>query len=288
MIQADLHTHSNRSDGLLAPAELARQARAAGVECLALTDHDSVAGVAAAAAAGQALGVQVIPGVELSARDVDPHTGERSEDHLLGFFVDPSAPSLLGYLAGLQEARVAMAHETLAALARLGVPVDPARVAQLAEGAVITRPHIARALVEAGHVASEREAFDRFLGTGRPAAPERPAPGPATAIAVVRTAGGAAGLAHPVFAREPDWAERLARLPARLERLRAEGLMAVECFYPDATPAITDQLLAWTRERGLIATGGSDYHGPGKAPCAPLGHCAVGGEVVEALRAARG
>ena len=285
---ADLHTHSNRSDGLLAPAELARQARAAGLACLALTDHDSVAGVAEAAAAGEQLGVLVIPGVELSARDVDPGTGERSEDHLLGFFVDPSAPSLRAYLADLQAARVAMAQETLATLARLGVPVDPARVARLAEGAVITRPHIARALVEAGQVASEREAFDRFLGSGRPAAPERPAPGPASAIAAVRAAGGVTGLAHPVFGREPDWAERLARIPSRLERLMADGLAAVECFYPDATPAMTDHLLACTRGRGLIATGGSDYHGPGKAPCAPLGHCAVGGEVVEALRAARG
>src|ERR687887_2349582 len=103
MIYADLHTHSNRSDGLLAPAALVRRARAAGVECLALTDHDSVAGVAEAAAAGEELGVLVIPGVELSVRDVDPGTGERSEDHLLGFFVDPSAPSLRAYLAELQE-----------------------------------------------------------------------------------------------------------------------------------------------------------------------------------------
>lgn len=283
--RADLHTHSARGDGLLEPGELARRAHAIGLACLALTDHDSVAGVEEARAVGASLGLQVIAGVELSVRDVDAQ-GHRSDDHLLGYCLDPAAPALRASLERLQRERVAMAEETIAALARLGVPVDPARVAQLAAGAVVTRPHLARALVEAGHVASEREAFERFLGTGKPAAPERPAPAPAAAIQVVRAAGGAAGLAHPVFRHTPDWAARLERVPARLDRLREAGLVAVECFYPDASPAITEQLLAWTRERGLVATGGSDYHGPDKAPGAPLGHSAVALEQVAALQAA--
>ena len=267
---------------MLTPCELVRGARAAGLDLLALTDHDTVAGVDEALATGRELSVQVIPGVELSVRDAGV------EEHLLGFFIDPTAPSLVDYLDALQATRRSMAQETLAILERLGVPVDPARVAELAQGAVVTRPHIARALVEAGHVASEQEAFDRFLGSGKPAAPPRPAPDPSAAIRVVRAAGGVAALAHPVFRQEPNWKGRLASAPERLDRLKAAGLRAVECTYPDATPEITAKLLDWTRERDLIAIGGTDFHGPGKAPFAPLGQVAVGGDVVDALRAARG
>ena len=287
MAVADLHTHTSRSDGLLEPADLARAASEAGIGILGLTDHDSVAGVEEADAAGSSLGIRVIPGVELSVRGTDPETAARVDDHLLGLFVDPAAPALLAYLERLQRSRETMADETIALLARLGVPVDPERVAQLAAGAVVTRPHIARAMVEAGHVASEREAFDRYLGNGRPAALERPTPDHATAIATVRAAGGVAVLAHPVFGQEPDWTARLERVGPRLADLAAKGLAGVECAYPDVTPTIAEQLLAWTRERGLVSTGGSDYHGPDKAPYAPLGRSAVAEEVVQALEAAR-
>lgn len=280
-MRADLHTHSTRSDGLLAPAELVRQARLAGLDCLALTDHDSVAGIEEARLGAAELGLELIPGVELSVRDADD-----LDEHLLGFFVDTTAPPLLAYLERLQAARRTMAERTLEALEHLGVPVSRLRVAELAEGAVITRPHIARALVEAGHVASEQEAFNRYLGAGRPAAPERPSPDPATAIATVRAAGGVAGLAHPVFCQEPSWPERMASLPGRLDRLREAGLQAIECFYPDATPAVSQQVAAWAGERGLIATGGTDYHGPGKAPFAPLGQVVVDLDVVDAIRSA--
>lgn len=287
MLTADLHTHTRRSDGVYEPAELIRLARAAGLACLALTDHDTLAGVAEAHAAGVETGVRVIPGVELSVRDVDPASGQCLDGHLLGFFVDPAAASLEAYLQELQEGRVQVARETVAILARLGMPVSWERVTELAAGAVVTRPHVARAMVERGYVAHEREAFDLYLGNGKPAAPERPVPSPARAIRAVRNAGGIVGLAHPVFGQERDWAEQLERLPARLDRLAAEGLVALECHYPDATPAITRQLRVWAHERGLIPTGGSDYHGPDKSPLAPLGHSAVGLEVVEALERAR-
>jgi len=148
--------------------------------------------------------VQLIVGVELSVRD-----SSGVEDHLLGYFIDPEAASLQEYLGKLQADRLAMAEQTLGLLESLGVPVSRARVAELAQGAVVTRPHIARALVEAGHVATEHEAFARFLGSGRPAAPRRPSPEPATAIAAMRAAGGSTALAHPCSARIPtprhDW-----------------------------------------------------------------------------------
>jgi predicted metal-dependent phosphoesterase TrpH len=281
-MRADLHTHSNRSDGVLSPSELVRQARAAGLDCLALTDHDSTAGVDEAGTAARDNGVRLIAGVELSVRD---RSGV--DDHVLGFFIDPAAESLQTWLSKLQSDRHRMAERTLVELAQLGVPVSRERVFELARGAVITRPHIARALVEAGHVQTEQEAFDRFLGSGRPAAPKRPSADPATAIQAIKKAGGVACLAHPVFSQDPDAARRLEQLPPRLDALRNAGIAAVECFYPDATPDVSLQLRHLAAERGLIVTGGSDYHGPDKAPYAALGACSVDLDVVDALNKAR-
>src|SRR5215207_6125622 len=196
---------------MLSPADLVRHAQEVGLDCLALTDHDSVAGIEEAQRAAAEIGLRLIPGIELSVRDADGN-----DDHLLGFFVDPNAPSLVAWMTRLQFDRQRMADRTIAELERLGAPVRSERVAELAQGAVVTRPHIARALVEAGHVATEQEAFDRFLGSGRPAAPKRPSAEPATATAALRAAGGTPCLAHPVFCQEPDALERLAALPPRL------------------------------------------------------------------------
>lgn len=281
-MKADLHTHTSRSDGVLEPAELVRQAHAAGLDCLALTDHDSLAGIAEAAATASNVGLTFIAGVELSVRDK-----ERTEDHLLGLFVDPSSAGLQQYLAVLQDARRAMADQTLEALARLGLPVSSERVAELARGAVVTRPHIARAMIEAGYVKDEREAFDRYLGTGRPAAPERPSPAPEVAIAAIREAGGVAGLAHPIFPRDAQAAQRRGALRTRLASMVEAGLQAMECLYPDSTPELTAELSQLAAAFDLIVTGGTDYHGPGKAPFAPLGQVTVDGSVIDRLDAAR-
>ncbi len=284
-MRADLHVHTNRSDGVFSPSDLVLLAHEASLDCLAVADHDSLAGVEEAQTAGARFGVQVIPSVELSVRDLDTQTGRWSDNHLLAFFVDRHSPVLNDYLGVLQEARVAMARETIERLVQLGAAVDPRRVEELAAGAVVTRPHIARALVEAGHVTSEQEAFERYLGNGRPASPERPAPTAAQAMEVATAAGGVVVLAHPVFPRDAYWAERLVDVPRTLDRLVEVGLVGVECFYPDATPDITRQLVQWSHERGLIPTGGTDYHGPGKAPYAPLGQVFVDGQVVDRLRA---
>jgi predicted metal-dependent phosphoesterase TrpH len=275
---ADLHTHTSRSDGVLAPGELVRQARAAGLECIALTDHDSLAGVEEALAAGSGVGLRVIAGVELSVRDA-----ERNDEHLLGWFIDPSSAVLQAYLAELQDSRRAMAAQTLKLLAGLGVPVSAERVAELAAGAVVTRPHIARAMVEAGHVGSEREAFERYLGTGQPASAERPSPSPERAIGAIRSAGGVAGLAHPVFEQDGNARERRASVAVRVDRLAEQGLAAVECFYPDASDALRVDLARLAATRGLVATGGTDYHGPEKAPFAPLGTVTAPPDTVQAL-----
>jgi predicted metal-dependent phosphoesterase TrpH len=282
---ADLHAHSTRSDGLLTPTLLVEAARGAGLRALALTDHDTVSGVDEARLAAAELELELIAGVELSIRDVDPATGAVADHHLLGLFVDPAAPALLACLERLQEQRRDVARDTLARLAELGLPVDPARVAAFAAGATVTRPHIARAMVEAGHVPDERTAFARYLGNGKPAAIVRATPGPAETIAVVQTAGGIASLAHPVFPSDGDTETRLRAVPGTLDRLRAVGLQAVETRYPDATPAISDQLARWAAERDLLITSGSDYHGPDKAPFVPLGHTTATDAELSALRA---
>jgi predicted metal-dependent phosphoesterase TrpH len=282
---ADLHAHSTRSDGLLSPTQLVAAAHRTGLRALALTDHDAVGGVEEATLAAAELGLELIPGVELSIRDVEPATGSVADHHVLGLFVDPAAPALLAFLERLQEQRRDVARETLARLAELGLPVDPARVAAFAAGATVTRPHIARAMVEAGHVPDERSAFARYLGNGKPAAVERATPPPAEAIAVVRAAGGIASLAHPVFPSDGDTELRLRAVPGTLDRLRAVGLLAVETRYPDATPAISEQLAGWAAERGLLTTSGSDYHGPNKAPFVPLGDTTATDAELSALRA---
>jgi predicted metal-dependent phosphoesterase TrpH len=141
-------------------------------------------------------------------------------------------------------------------------------------------------MVEAGHVQSETEAFDKYLGSGKPAAPPRPSPTPATAIAAIKQAGGVASLAHPVFSQNSDAAERLQNLRPRVAAMVQAGLQAMECRYPDSTVEISSELAKLAAQHELIATGGSDYHGPGKAPFAPLGTDAVDGDVVERLRAA--
>lgn len=282
---ADLHAHSRRSDGALSPSEVVRQARAAGLSRLALTDHDTVLGVAEAMQAGLRDGVDVIPGVELSVQETDPDGGEKTELHLLGYFVDRLAPDLVAYLDRAQADRVAAMDETIARLEELGMSINRERVQALAAGGVVTRPHVAQALVEAGHVASVPDAFDRFLGTGGLAAKPRPVPDVRLALQTVHAAGGVTSLAHPVFCQDPAWPERLARLPGLLDRLVAAGLDAVECFYPDARPGVAEQLATWAHQRGVLVTGGTDYHGPGKAPFAPLGQVAVDDATVEQLRA---
>jgi hypothetical protein len=267
---------------VLSPTELIRAAHAAGLDCLALTDHDSLAGIDEAQAAAREHGLELIAGVELSIRD-----DRGVDDHLLGFFIDPEAPAMRNFLERMQRDREDMARRTLLALERLGMSISRGRVNELAKGAVVTRPHIARAMVEAGYVQTEQEAFDRYLGSGKPAAQARPSPDAVTAIAMVTEAGGVAALAHPVFPQDADALTRLQALPRRLDAMAEAGLRAVECDYPDSDPGLTKQLHGLAQQRRLIVTGGSDYHGPAKAPGAPLGQPSVDADVVEQLRSAR-
>lgn len=245
----DLHTHSTASDGAFAPADVVAHANRAGLAAIALTDHDSVAGVAEARAAGERLGVAVIAGIELSAVD-----GGR-EIHLLGLHLESTAP-IDRELAGFRETRVARAEQMVARLNALDVPVTfDAVLAEAGEGAV-GRPHVARAIVRGGWVRDQREAFDRFLGNGRPAFVAKHHLEIGDAIRLVHDAGGVAVVAHP----GPDGTR------ARVEPLVALGLDGLEVRHPGHSAEDAARLGALVDHFGLVPSGGSDWHGAVEGP----------------------
>ncbi len=269
-MRADLHTHTTASDGTLPPRALVREAARAHLTALAVTDHDSVDGVGEAVEEGARWGIELVPGVELSA-DV-PGT----EVHVLGYFVDWHDPVFAQLLRRLRQGRLDRAREMVRRLNELGVPLTVEEVLRQADGAV-GRPHVARALVAAGHVASFEEAFSRYLARGRPAYVERERFTPEDAVQAVVRAKGVPVLAHPLWGADLE----------RVRRLVDCGLRGIEVYYPDHSPQDVRRFLEWAERFGLVATGGSDYHGPGPASKAPLGSMYVPPGTVEALRRAR-
>ncbi len=246
----DCHLHSSRSDGVLSPTDLVDLAAREGVRVRALTDHDTLEGIAEArAAVARHPGMRLIPGVELSC-DV-PGT----EVHMLGLFVDPEHAPLLTALERMRRTRVSRGERIVEALRGLGAPIEWARVREIAGEASIGRPHIAAALIEAGHVANIDEAFARYLGRNSPAYVERERLLPEDSIALIRDAGGLPIFAHPPFTD--------GYVP-RAEAMAAAGLWGIECYYRFYTPETVEALTALAARLGLIASGGSDYHGAGR------------------------
>jgi predicted metal-dependent phosphoesterase TrpH len=255
----DLHAHSTASDGTDSPAGLVGAAAAAGVDVLAITDHDTTSGWAAAVAALPP-GMRLVRGAEFSC--VSP-TGRDERDvavHLLGYLFDPDHGAIRTEQARLREERLQRLRAMTGKMAADGYPVDPDEVlALLPDGASAGRPHLARALVTAGVVSSVDEAFATLLYTGSPYyAPKVDTPVRA-AIAMVRDAGGVAVFAHPLARRRGRVVE-----PSVLVELAAAGLGGVEVDHPDHTPDDRALLSALAAENGLVATGSSDYHGTNK------------------------
>lgn len=249
----DLHAHTRASDGACAPAQLVARAAARGIAVLAITDHDTVAGLPEALAAADAAGVQVIPGVELSLRP------PRGQLHLVAYLSDPAPAALVPALTRLQLAREQRAHRILARLDDLGVPVDMASVRAIAGGS-IGRPHIADALVAAGHAADRNDAFARYLGDDGPAYIPHQLLDAADALGLVTSAGGIAALAHPGTLRMG-----MRELEAFAARLRHLGLWGIEVHRAEHTPDQRAGYARIARRLGLVATGGSDFHGPDSA-----------------------
>ena len=272
--RVDLHTHSTASDGVLLPTALVEEAARHGLRVLALTDHDTTAGVAEAQIAGDRLGLDVIPGVELSTGGED----ER-EVHLLGHFVDPENRTLQTALAEFGEGRRARVERIVERLAAAGAPVELDRVRELAGPGTVGRPHVARALIERGYVESVGDAFERYLKVGRPGFVPRYRVSSERAIALVVGAGGVATLAHPLGTGDVE---------AALARLVPMGLGGLEVYYGEYDDATRAALRAIADRWGLIPTGGSDFHGVGFKTGRDLGGPAVPFESVERLRAAAG
>jgi predicted metal-dependent phosphoesterase TrpH len=260
-------------------------ARQHGVTTLALTDHDTTGGLTEALAAAEMLGIELIPGVEINT-DVGEH-----EVHILGYFVDPARPSLQSFLARMRDGRLHRAEEMVRRLGSLGAMIEWSRVAEIAAGASVGRPHVARALVEAGWVGSTREAFARFIGRHGPAYVPRSKLTPEEAVECIARHGGVPVLAHPgwlglrrsQYAREPGRAS--GPVVERLPDLIAHGLAGIEIYYPDHTPEMIQEYRRLAERHGLVVTGGTDYHGGGLATRVPMGSVAVPPDVVPALRA---
>ncbi len=250
MSRLDLHLHTTHSDGSLSPAEVLRLAHKAQVTALAITDHDIVSGIPEAIEAGAELGIDVIPGVEISSR-----LGN-NELHILGYFLRWQDPELNQRLASLRASRHSRNPQIIERLRSLGLDITYEEVRALAGTDSVGRPHIARILMDKKFVTSAKDAFDRYLADGRPAYVARELPEPADAIAWIRAAGGVAVLAHPTWAKVSG--EGLNTL---LSILKAEGLGGIEVHYSTHTKRQTTEYLDLAKRLNLLVTGGSDFHG---------------------------
>ena len=263
----DLHTHSLRSDGALSPSDLVRRAAARGVRVQALADHDTLAGVAEAVAAGRELGVRIIPATELNTES------EFGDAHVLAYFVDPADAALEERLRWLRENRGRRVELMVEKLNALGYAISLDRVLEIAQGGALGRPHIAQALLEKGYVRSYDEAFATLVAKDSPAYVSRVGLLPLEAVELARRHGGIPALAHP---------GTVVRLEELLPRLVAAGLAGIECYYPEHTPAWTAHCLSLARAHGLVPTGGSDFHGRSEHG-AEIGAVFVPPEAVERL-----
>ncbi|MDQ2783448.1 MAG: PHP domain-containing protein [Chloroflexota bacterium] len=242
----ELHCHSTASDGTYPPARVVAMAAARGVRVLALTDHDTTAGIAAAAGAATGFGMALIPGVELTC------SVDRGEVHLLGYFVAVGDEAFQRRLARFRGGRDARGQAIVEKLNALGIPVRWERVKEIAGDGAVGRPHVGRALMEIGAAATIDDAFDRYLGRGRPAHVERQQLLPADAVQLVRAAGGVPVLAHPLS---------VANLEATLDEMIPAGLLGIEAYYGAYTPDKRDALAKIAARHDLITTVGNDFHG---------------------------
>lgn len=263
----DLHTHSTRSDGALGPAELVRRAADRGVRIQALADHDTLAGIAEAQSEGERCGVRVIPATELNTES------EWGDVHVLAYFVDPEDAAFEDRMRWLRENRGTRIEKMVEKLIALGYPVSIDRVREIAQGGSLGRPHLAQALFEAGHVPTYDAAFDTLIAKDSPAYVSRVGLAPVEAVQLVRAHGGVPSLAHP---------GTVLRLEELLPQLVEAGLAGIETYYGSHSPDRTAHCLRLAGRFGLVATGGSDFHGRGEHG-ADLGGVFVPPEAIEAL-----
>ena len=251
----DLHCHSTASDGTLPPAEVVRLARKSGLTALALTDHDTVAGVAEAAAEAANLGLAFLPGIEISAEMPAPGTL-----HLLGYGVDPTSPALVEMTRQLIEGRDNRNPKMVAKLNELGLEVTMADWEAEAKGGVLGRPQLAAILVRKGYVSTIKQAFDQYLGQGGAAYADKERLSTGKALKMIHESGGLPVLAHAAQLR----ADNDAQLDTIVKGLVDQGLAGIEVFHSDHDAAWVNKTMALAQRYRLLKTGGSDFHGTNK------------------------
>ncbi len=247
MLRVDLHIHSTASDGRFSPAELVRKAADEGLTVIALTDHDTVDGIAAALDAVQAFPMlRLISGIEIST-DIP-----EGEVHILGYFIDHTDQNFQAALEKMRNSRWERARRMVTELEKMGCPVDWERVCEIAGGGTIGRPHIAQAMLERDHIEYFQEAFEKYIGRDGPAYVEREKVTPSGAVELIVQAGGLPVLAHPLTIPEPE---------QLVTKLQAVGLIGIETYYASYTAEDVQRLVTIADRHNLVATGGTDFHG---------------------------
>jgi 3',5'-nucleoside bisphosphate phosphatase len=268
--RADLHTHTTASDGTLRPSEHVQWAAAQGLAALGITDHDTIAGWDEAIATAAGLGIEIVPGCELST-EVD-----KTEVHLLAYYFDREEPEMAALLERMRGGRRKRAEEAVAKLHALGhTNVSLERILELG-GESVGRPHIAAVMVEAGIVRTLQDAFERFLTRGRPAYVPRPKLTPEEAITIVKQAGGVPVVAHPGLIRDDKW----------VRHFIAAGVLGLEAYHTDHSDNQRQFYARWAADAGLICTGGTDSHGPKGSRTVLPGTVNVSMDVVQQLKQA--
>jgi predicted metal-dependent phosphoesterase TrpH len=272
----DLHTHSDESDGTFTPSEVVRRAAELGLDVVALTDHDTTAGLEEAGEAAREVGVELVPGVEFSAEY------QATSIHVLCYWMDASNEDLQTELQRLRDDRFRRGEMMIEKLQALGFDISFERVVEIAGGGNIVRPHVAQAMVEAGIVADEAEAFDRYIADGGPAHVPKHALDPLDAVDLIGRAGGVCVLAHPGM-----WGDQTSVPDDLIAAMAERGMVGLEVDHTDHTPEQRAVYRAMAERLGLVATGGSDCHGTRYDPIR-LGSSLCDPEQFAALRARAG
>ncbi|HOP10164.1 MAG TPA: PHP domain-containing protein [Oscillospiraceae bacterium] len=274
----DLHTHSTRSDGSMSPIELIDHAKKSGLEAISLTDHDTADGVKEAMTRGAEIGIEVVPGIELSAQS-------DTETHILGYFIDIDHPALKEALVKIKETRSIRSQRNCEKLRALGYDVSMEEAKQVAGGALVCRAHFARLLVDKGYMPSVKLAFDTLLANGKPAYDDTQYLTAAQAVGLINEIGGMAFLAHLHLTRKPDDV-----LEQFVIELKEAGLAGIEGYYTEYTPELQDKYQTMAKRLGLLISGGTDFHAAMKPHISigvGLGNLNIPYSVLENIKKAR-
>lgn len=264
----DLHLHTTFSDGVYTPSEVVMKAKSSGLTTISITDHDSIGGIEEAKTSGDALNIDVIPGIELSSNFDD------TEVHILGYFIDYKNKELLNSITEFQEERYNRAIRIVGKLNQMKIPIDIETVLEQVSGDSVGRPHIANALVKDGHAYSYYEAFDKYIGCGRPAYEHKWNFSPEEIIRLIAQAGGLSFIAHPGKLISENIIFRLIKA----------GIDGIEVFHPSHTPDLVYHYRGIVNEYCLLESGGSDFHGDHRGDEHVLGQYVVSKTIVDVMR----